>query len=69
MAVDKEIQKKLDEFDLRLKKLEAKRINDVANGINDITDTADSTYSSNEQTMLSNIKATVNKILQNLRGQ
>lgn len=67
--MDADIQKKLDEFDLRLKKLETKRVNDVANGINDISDTADSTYSSNEQTMLDNIKATVNKILQNLRGQ
>jgi len=54
-----EDKKKLDDIELRLKKLENSRVNNVANGINNLASTA----------VLADVIVAVNKILNNLRAQ
>ena len=56
---NKDIEKKFVDLEERLKKLENSRVNNVANGINNLASTA----------VLADVIETVNKILNNLRAQ
>ena len=56
---NKDIEKKFVDIEERLKKLENSRVNNVANGINNLASTA----------VLADVIESVNKILNNLRAQ
>lgn len=74
------MEKKFNDFEERLKKLENRKTNDIANGINSLIDTINAgtvstgdlttnTVINNLRTAVNNIIPTVNKILTNLKGQ
>lgn len=74
------MEKKFNDFEERLKKLENRKTNDIANGINSLIDTINTgtvstgdlttnTVINNLRTAVNNIIPTVNKILTNLKGQ